>query len=70
MRALRKTDYVLGRRPTREALQSARDAPVTVSAYLYEGVMRYAGPCTEGSKAGPGVLYRVRVRLKQNAPAD
>lgn len=62
MRRLRKSDYLLGRKLTRAAL--AKKGAVVVSAYMYDGVMRYSDPTSPGSKAGPGVKYRVRVRLK------
>ncbi len=64
MRRLRRSDYLLGRKLTRKALGAARGKPVTVSAYVYDGVMRYTDPCADGSKAGPGVKYRIRIRLK------
>lgn len=68
MRSLKRSDYLLGRKLTRAALHAARGGYVTVSAYEYDGVMRYTDPRTDGSKAGPGVKYRIRIRLKKRVP--
>jgi len=39
---------------------------ITVSCYDYQGVRRYTDPVTRpASEAGPGVLYRIRVRLRR-----
>lgn len=58
------SDYVIGPMANhRELLENGR---VTVSVYrTRDGVIRYTQPVSSPAKeAGPGVLYRVRVRLK------
>lgn len=58
----RWSEFVVGRIKTLSALE--RDGVVTVSAYGYEGAMRYSDPVKPGGRAGPRVVYRVRVKLK------
>jgi len=62
---LRWSEMVLGRRATQRML--ATDGVVTVSAYrVFDGRTFYTDPVTNAaSSAGGGVLYRIRVRLKE-----
>lgn len=60
---LRWSQMVLGRRATQKQLLDVGVA--TVSCYrVKDGRLFYTDPVTEGSKPGPRVLYRIRVRLK------
>jgi hypothetical protein len=61
--------YVLGRR--RCSIRLLEHGELVVSAYkTQKGDLRYTDPVTsKASKAGPGVLYRVRVKLKQPVAA-
>jgi hypothetical protein len=60
---LRWSEMVLGRRATQARVWETGEA--TVSAYRFaDGRVFYSDPVIEGSAPGPGVLYRIRVRLK------
>lgn len=60
--ALRWSQMVLGRRATQATLR--RDRVVLVSAYRVTGDRLFYTDPVCGARAGPGVLYRIRVRLK------
>lgn len=63
------SNYIAGRMNCFRKLEKGK--PVLVSAYLYNGRMRYSGPVKEKRRGepvtknpGPGVLYRIRVTPK------
>ena len=61
---VRWSDMVLGRMACHRTL--LEEGVIVVSCYEYEGVRRYSDPITKpDSKPGPGVLYRIRVRLRR-----
>jgi len=60
----RWSEMVLGRREVSIAL--IETGTVLVSCYRYKNRLRYSGPVkNEQNQAGPGVLYRIRVKMKQ-----
>jgi len=61
---VRWSEMVLGRMACHRTL--AEWGEITVSCYDYQGVRRYTYPVTcPASKAGSGVLYRIRVRRRR-----
>jgi hypothetical protein len=60
---MRWSEIVLGRRAVQRAL--CADRQVVVSAYrVTDGRLFYTDPVQPDSRAGPRVLYRIRVKLK------
>ena len=63
------SNYIAGRMKSFRRLEKGK--AVVVSAYLYNGVMRYSDPVKQrtygqsADKPGPGVLYRIRVKPKE-----
>lgn len=61
---MRKSEMLLGRRAARERFY--RDGEVTLSAFdVLEKTKRFYVECRRDSKAGPAVLYRIRVIRKE-----
>lgn len=63
---VRWSEMVLGRMACHRTLLEKGE--ITVSCYDYLGVRRYTDPVKcPPERAGPTVLYRIRIRLKPNA---
>lgn len=63
LQAMRRSEFVLGRRLTRARL--AETGRAVVSVYAYNGRLRYTDPVLDTTRAGKGVLYRIRVQLRE-----
>lgn len=60
---MRKSEFVLGRKACKRAF--AKGEEIRVSAYkVGDGRTFYTDPVIEASRAGPGVLYRIKVKPK------
>lgn len=65
---VRWSQMVLGRRAVQRHILKTRC--VTVSVYrTLDGRLFYTDPVSSESKPGPGVLYRIRVRLRVGTTA-
>lgn len=62
-----RSDFVLGRRACRAAFNSGQ--PFTTSVYTYRQGVRYTDPVTAPPSNKSRILYRIRVKKKDNPHA-